>query len=306
MSFRAEVGVLSAVACLVVGMTLSGPARAADDSEALFNSAVDAFGRHDYRAAAVLFERAFAQSKLGPVIYNAGMSWKLAGEQARAADALARALELGGLDATQQAQAVTAYGEATKSLGKIRVSGPEGTSVSVAHLEGAPLPVVVHLPPGHHTIVVRLRDGTVAKHTVESRLEEPAVLEVPEPITAAPAPSARSAELEPAPTRERGSTQVLLGWVSVGAGVIAGGVGTYFQLAALGDRDEWDELGNAREHVEVRDRAETKNRIAIGSFIASGVLVATGVTLLITAPDANSERLALSVGPGTLRLHGRF
>lgn len=291
------------LACLL----WAGPARAGDDSEALFHSGVDAFERRDYRAAAVLFERAFAQSGLGPASYNAGMSWKLASEDARAADALSVALERGDLDPAQRSQATAAYAELRTRLAEVRLRGPETTRVSVAHRDRVALPTRIHLPPGAHALVVHRRDGGTERQVIRALADSSLSITIPalepEAPVAVPQVGERGATDEPV------SGAVPWGWVFVGGGVVALGAGTYFQLSALADRDRWDELGHRREHEHVRERAQLKNRVAIGSFVGAAALAVTGVTLLLAGPGTERRPqagVALAVEPRSIVLHGQF
>lgn len=110
----------------------------------------------------------------------------------------------------------------------------------------------------------------------------------------------------------------MVGWVSLGAGVAALGLGAYFGIAALGDRSDAEKLCSAspctnEEGVHLNDTAKTEAWIA--NFGIGLGIVGVGVgSYLLLRRDAPSEPrhsgarivpIANATGAG-LMVDGRF
>ena len=131
-----------------------------------FREGQQAYARGDFRAAAQRFESAFRDDPRGAIVFNAGLSWQAAGEPARAADDYAFALATTDLPAENAADARTRLGALEKSLGRIDVTSPQGSRVSVAHADRLPPPAHVHVAPGRYTVSVLLADDSTRQRSV--------------------------------------------------------------------------------------------------------------------------------------------
>ena len=58
--------------------------------------------------------------------------------------------------------------------------------------------------------------------------------------------------------------------------------------------------------VALADDANSAATISTIGFIAGGVLIAGGAALWLTAGSGDDKAVAVGVGPGTLRIKGRF
>lgn len=291
----------------------SAPSLAGEPSEADRKSAAEtfrtgsaAYERGDFRAAALSFELSFRLAPHGAALYNAGLAWEAAGEKARGADSFQRALDSGQLDETQRADADARLANLAASLGLFSATGTEGTKITVAHVEGAEVPIVVHLAPGTHRLVVTLPDGRTEERTIEvaegalleETLSRDAELEAEERPAPPPAPKPKD--------HEGGSglsTAQWIGIVGVGAGAVGGGIGIALGATGMSARDDFDASG--RTDLEARDTAtslRTWANVAIFTSIAVG---GAGIALLVWGGDGEGETTA-RVTPGGLELAGSF
>lgn len=132
---------------------------------------------------------------------------------------------------------------------------------------------------------------------------------------AAPAPAPQQQPGPPpaadtAPQGSNGTTQRILGWTSLGLGVVGLGVGTVFVIqrqSKLNDRDTicpdmvlcTDE--EIAQNDALTDEARTASTIGTIGLVAGGVLAVTGIVLVVTAPKGkpkDSVALVPVVGPG--------
>lgn len=119
---------------------------------------------------------------------------------------------------------------------------------------------------------------------------------------------ARARHSTPAPAAPAGSGGAgWVPWLVVGAGgacLIAGGV---FGFLAKQRHDDASNASSARAADDAQRTAQTFATIANVGFVAGAVLAAGGVTwLLVTPKKRQGGELAVTVGPGAVRLGGRF
>lgn len=288
---------------LAAALALVAPEAAAGDgvaaARAAFDAADAAFRRGDHRAAATGYETAFRLAPNGIAAYNAALAWKSAGEPAREADALALALSTAGLPG-EKVQTATARLEALRQgLAILSVEAPAGSRVSVAHVEGAPAPLRVHVAPGEVDVVVELPGGAREERRERASAGATVSVEI--------APPAKDAPRE---ETAAGSTQRTLGWVSVGAGGLAGGAAIGMGIGFLAAKATFDASGY--HDKSARDLAVTLRAGAIAAGIGAGALAATGLVLVLTAgpreaaAGAGPRALSVTVGPAGVSLHGSF
>jgi hypothetical protein len=237
-----------------------------------------------HRDAALLFEEAYRLAPHASAMFNAAVAWDGAEELARAADAYEVALDLGGLASDQAAEASTRLAALKKSLGYIRILDPVGSTVTVAHLDHATVPVRVHVVPGSYRVVVETADGRSSARAVavgggevatprfdfEARRREA----LPDRPAATPAP--------PGDRQEGTSSQRVWGWVALGGGVALSAAAIVLGVNALGARDDFEE--SERTDKSAHDRAaalRTWTNVAWGGAAVSGGL---GLYLVLSAP----------------------
>jgi hypothetical protein len=295
-----------AAAALALALALPSTTRADDNADTaaeLFRTASAAFARGEYRAAAIGFEEANRRVSHAATLYNAALAWSAAGDKARAAGALRAALAAPGLTPEKEREIRGRLEPLEAELGRVRVEGPAGARVSLAHVQGGPLPALIHVLPGDHEVAIERADGTrevkrVSLAAGQERVVAFATARAPLPP---PPPSAPSL---PPPGEAPGRTQRVLGWVGIGGAVAAFGVGVGLGVSALEARDEF--VNGGRLDVEGHDRADELRTWTNVVWAGAGVLGVAGVALLVTAPRAAAVTSALRLGPGAAEWELRF
>lgn len=272
-----------------------------------FRAGEAAYQRGDYETAANSFE---VSHRLAPhpfTMFNAGLAWQGAQQPERAADAFHKAITLGGLGDDQLADATERLGDLRRTLGVVEIAAPEGASVVVGHLDRASPPVLVHLAPGEHEVVVLHADGSQARQrvTVAAGASVSVTFEPPAPK---PVPTAVAPDPVPiTPPSEGSSALFVSGWVAVGIGVAAGGTAIGLGVAALSAKDDFEASGNT--DPDARSKAATLRTVTNVMWGVAGAGVLTGTILLIVGwPTDGSDQadVGLDLGPGYLGLSGRF
>jgi hypothetical protein len=210
---------------------------------------------------------------------------------------------------------------------QIELSGASADDVSLS-IDNAPIASALigeprPMNPGAHTLVARRGSEEKRVNVNLSEGEKQRVVlsfAGTETTTggAAPAPTKASpATSEPAsvPARDQssGSTQRLLGWVTVaagGAGLAFGGITGGMALSKKNGFESNprcnDSACGPSQQGDVDSYNSLRTMSSIG-FIAGGTLAAAGVVLLLTAPSSEPKSSAsLWLGPGSVRLRGTF
>jgi hypothetical protein len=280
-----------ALACALLAAAPAAAQEAQDLARQKFGEAVAAHQSGNYVQAAKLFEEAYRLVPASRAKFNAAVSWDAAGDQPRAADAYATALDMGGLTVEEADQTRQRLSALEQTLGYLHLDEPVGALVSVAHVERAAVPLRVHLPAGTHSLRLEM-GGQVKTQTVEIGAGEAKRIAIEAPPALAP-PRAQKPAAEAAPSaarqpdqraRDTGKAQRTWGWVAIGAGVVLTGAAIVLGLETLSAKKEWDSGGHKPSDSATRDRAvalRTWTNVAWGgAAIAGGV----GLTLLLTAP----------------------
>lgn len=302
-----------AAAALALALALPLPSTAladenADTAAQLFRSASAAFSRGEYRAAAIGFEEASRRVPHAATLYNAALAWSAAGEKARTAGTLRAALGAPGLTPEKEGQVRARLTPLEAELARVRVEGPPGARVWLGHVQGGPLPALIHVAPGDREVVVERVDGAreVKRVTLVAGQEQAVVFEAPR--ASEPPPGPPPSPLPPPPDEAPGRSQRILGWVGVAGGACAFGVGVALGVTALSARDAFEASG--RLDVQAHDRAASLRTWTNVVWAGAGVLGATGVVLLVTAPSGEAKAgevtSAVRVGPGAVGWEVRF
>jgi hypothetical protein len=171
--------------------------------------------------------------------------------------------------------------------------------------------------PGKHAVVGRRGTEQARAEVVLAEGEQKSVrLLFTTPAENSPGASSRIA-VGPAdsPAADRGtkpgSTQGLIGWITLGAGGAGLAVGTTFGVLAMSKHSELEDSGSCRGDrclTSVNDdlhTLRTRRTVSTIAFAAGGVLAVTGVVLVLTAPKGTS-RLAVRVGPAGVSFEETF
>ena len=199
----------------------------------------------------------------------------------------------------------------------VQVSAPrQGEEVAVyvdnRRMLGALVGADVPVDPGPHTVEVRRADGRTVSRQVsisEGRREEVTILleaeQAPAPkIVEAPIASRAPSEKD----GERSSSQSTFGWILLGTGAAAAGLGTVTGIVALGKKSELDDAcdpGCNVSHKETLDSYRLNRTISYVGF-AIGIAGISGGTYLLLSGSEETPELALGLEPSGARLWGTF
>lgn len=259
---------------------------ASDVAAELFQQAEAAFNKQQYERAAQLFEGADREAPHASVVYNAAVSWDHAHRRAQAAQAYQRALQREDLDSAQASDAEQRLAALGEELGYLQVMRPVGAFVTVAHARRMPIPAGVYLEPGEYQVVVEDAAGRQGRRRINVARRRRMRLDLTSALPPPPNPEsipARTEPVTPAPDEAHASNaQAVIGWVMVGAGVVAAGTATYLGLRALAAKDRYEQSAftNRQAYGEAVD-------FRLGSNVAWGgaaLFGATGLVLVFTAP----------------------
>lgn len=296
-------------------------------------SGVEAYEAQDYASASNKLERAYRVLQVPTLgLWSARALVKLG----KLVEAQERYLKVGRLavsggdaDVQRKAQADAARElsalEPHLSSVQIELSGATADEVSLSidstpvasALIGEPRP----MNPGSHSLVARrgseeqriaitLSEGEKQRVTVSFSGAAPTAGAAAQ----RPAPAHASTDLAaPRADEPSGSTQRLLGWVTIaagGAGLAFGGVTGGLALSKKSGFESNSHCNDSACGPSQQGDVDSYNSLRTLSsvgFIAGGALAATGVVLLLTAPSAQpSSGTALWLGPGSVRVRGSF
>jgi hypothetical protein len=285
------------------------PADAGAEARVQYQQGTQAFQQKRYNEAALHFEAAASYRTSSVALYTAGLAWDLASRPERAADAYARALEVGGLDAKQTGLAKDRVAQLEKTLGTVAVTAPEGWRVQLDTFTEVPTPARLHGSQGIHGLSVRAPGKPIARRdvtldagkvlTLELK-EEPKVVakvdvepEKPPEVEAPPPPSP--------PRQEYWITRRVAGVGVAGVGVAALGSAIILGLNANDAKTAYD-AGPTRESFDHASSLQTWTNVAL---VSSAVLVAGGLALVLW-PDKDEGRVRVGAAPGGAVVTGRF
>ncbi len=93
---------------------------------------------------------------------------------------------------------------------------------------------------------------------------------------------------QPVRTGDPGRGQRLAGWVTLGAGVAAAGVGVVFGVQAQSSQDDFEAGTTLTEKHDARDQGEQQALIADVLYGVGAAAAITGLVLVLTAPDGEA------------------
>lgn len=305
MARRSVTRLVRCLALCAVTFALAPPARADEDkatARELFRAAEVAFGRGEYRAAALAFEAANEKVPSGGAMYNAGVAWGRAGEPARAADALSRALASRELTDARLADAQRQLAALEKRLGVLHVVAPAGTAFTVAHLRNARAPRTAFLAPGEHPVHVVRPDGRTEIRVIRLAPAQRSKLDLnEEPLEEGPPGVAPAGHV--APAARTAASKPPWGFVLLGAGAVSAGTGVYLLTRGLSARDEFEDSN--RTDRGAHDRAIRYRTWSTVTLLAGVAFAGTGTVLLLSPPGGSEGGgVSLGLGPGSLAVRG--
>lgn len=279
--------VLLATSCVLA----SAPAVAQDaveqaaqldrDARALFESG-------DFAGAASKFASAYEVAPHPATRYNEAMAWDRAGKLGRAADGYRATLNEEGLDEARAEAARERLEQLVQAVGRIEIPGPEGGKATVAHVQNASVPVLVHLMPGQYSVSITDPNGKKIVRSVSAKAGQTVEL-----LIEVTAPVEREVTPPPPPDKvqiNQDSSSSTWGWVAVGSAAALGGAGAYLGVKTLQSRDAFEDSG--RLDADERDSAlryRTWTNIALGAAAVTGTV---GVVLLLSDGDSKRDESA--------------
>jgi len=267
-----------------------------NDAERFFHVGVVAFGRGEFKAAAMEFEHAFRTKPHGASIYNAARAWEAAEDPGRAADDYAAAIDAGNTPADNMRDARARLRALEASLGRIDVSAPPGARVSIDEVERGPAPAHLHVAAGAHAVSITFADGrsdTRAIH-VGAGAAVPVALDAPAPRVPmdAPPPDASG-------SRSRVTLRTT-GWVTLGGAVLATGTAVALGVSALSAKSQYDASGHT--DLGAYDRAGSLRTATNVAWVTAGVLGAAGITLVLVSLRRSPEPAARATSRAELEV----
>ncbi len=269
-----------------------------EEARAQYKLGSDALAEKHFVEAALHFETAASRTPHAVSWFMASKAWESASRPERAADALARALDMPGLDASLAEQIKARLTRMEALVGTVVVTGPSTFRVSLDEGTPVPLPARLHGLPGRHVVHVSPSDRSSYQREILLVSAKPTPLAVTEaddpksePITQV---VEKRVEVErPAEVRKY-----------VGFGVLGLGVATLTSAAVLGfstidARDAYRSTRNQADFDHVRS-LQTATNI---TWIAGAVLVAGGAALVLWP---TGSRTTVSAGLGSVVVGGRF
>lgn len=312
----------------------AGAAQEVDDAtrasaRQLGYSGVEAYEAQSYAAASDKLERAYRVLQVPTLgLWSARALVKLG----KLVEAQERYLKVGRLavsggdaDVQRKAQADAARElaalEPRLSSLQIEVAGAQADDITLSidntqvasALIGEPRP----MNPGAHTLVGRRGSEEKRLNINLSEGEQQRVtLSFSGSSTTGGVPGSHAAHettSAPAADKPAGSTQRLLGWVTIaagGAGLAFGGVTGGLALSKKNGFETNphcnDSACGPSQQGDIDSYNSLRTMSSVG-FIAGGTLAAAGVVLLLTAPSSEPKSsAALWLGPGSVRLRGTF
>ncbi len=305
---------------LVLSVGVTVPARAGDDPKKVarqhYEAGAEAMKKGDYAGARKDFQAAYAASPNFRVLYDIAEADLGLGLPEQALDAFQRFLDDGGEQVPEQQREQVTQQIAQLELGFALldiVTEPPGAEVT---LDGGPLGTTplarsVRLRAGVHVIGASRRGAAAVTRvvTLEGGDHVRVTLSPPDaskpPAVAAPAPTSTQPLLPAGPHEATGAKRANpfpLGYVLIGAGLVAGGVATteYFwnqervqrfraNQAALQTDTSPGRRDRVMQNNALADSINRASAVTVGFGIAAGALVAGGVVWLLVEPGAKNE-----------------
>lgn len=218
----------------------------------------------------------------------------------------------GGVDRLGRIAAELVVGKRLPALSPLSVrSLPAGAAVLVDGASVGNTPLDVTLPPGLHTIELKMQGMQTRRRSVELIAGAPTALVVDERLTevaVAPAAVERDAG-EPAQREHGRSTRFWLGVGAAGVGAAAVASASIFGLKALEHRNRGEEIKDSATDAEWKALDDDIHSARLASNISWGVAaLAAGASAYFFLTDDGDAQAGVTPlpGGGALAVGGRF
>jgi len=306
------VGLAIAVALVQTYASPAGADDARDRAARAYEDARKAFEGGAYRAAALGFERVFQEVPNGASMLAAGRAWEKQNEPSLAADDLQIALDVGDLGPDELAKARERLDVLEADLGRVRVLGPEGTTLALAHANAVRTPATVHARPGTVTVFATLPGGNEVTRVVAVDRGGVAIVD----LRPAPEAPARPAEPVAAPRPKVAPANAPVrtaAWITGGGAVAAGIAAAILAPTFNAQNNDW----SASSRTDAGQRAGVVS-LQIGTdtaFLGACALAMTSAVLFVVSARSSPTTAALprvpqapqlGLGPRWVGLVSRF
>lgn len=323
---------------------LAQPARDPAAAEALFQDARAAFKKGDYATACPKFAESHRLDPAAGSLFNLADCEERAGHTASAWSRWQELVTLLRPTPTDERFAVAQQhvADLAQRLPRLRVkwSGPQvqGAVVKRDGVELGPASLDAALPidPGNHVVEVTAPDRAAKTFPVTTREGATTDVEVTagEPTAGGtttttttttttqpekpPPPPIPIPTPEPEPESGHSVALPVIGWISLGLGIVAGGVAGGTGAAAIAAKGTVDRECNAttkacsQAGLDAATQGHTLATASTATTVLGAILGGAGITLLVisaaTSGSSRTARVVPSVGPGLagLSLEGRF
>ena len=298
-----------------VASAQEAPADSAAEARAQYQKGTQAFQAKRFSEAALHFEAAAAFKANSVALFTAGLAWDNAARPERAADAYARALEVGGLEGKQNNVARDRVAALESTLGTLTVTAPDGSKVQLYTFTEVPTPARLHATPGTHALSVRAPGKPIERRDVTLEGGKTTQLELKDEIkipTKPPPEPDKPRQVDP-PTKKdpqpsyppprvdsfwNARRAIGVGVAGIGVATLAGGA--ILGINANGAKDAYV-AAPSQQGFDHASSLETWTNVA---FIAGGVLLVGGVVLVVL-PDFEGKA-QVGIGPNGASLRGTF
>jgi tetratricopeptide (TPR) repeat protein len=276
---------------------------ARDRSRAAFRKGVADAHDGDYVAARQCFSEAYKLFPHPSILLNLGISRARTGEWLEAEQDLVHFLaDDGGAQPDEVASARSELAQVRGHLGtfRLRVS-PDGAHATLDARPIALLPgsfVDVRAPRGKHDLHVEADGYAPTDRTVAIAADRASDVDVALAAVAGGTPP-------PGPTPDGRRT---LGWLFVGASVVAAGVGLYAGIQAKALSDQYNVPGSASfQDPSTKAKGITFRTSADVAFLSALALAGVGLYFVLTSPPSGAGgRAGIVLGPLWSGVSGSF
>jgi tetratricopeptide (TPR) repeat protein len=289
------------------------PADPTERARVHFKLGVDFYHEHNYRAALIEFQRAYAASPHYKLLYNLGQASLELQEDSNGIDYFTRYLREGGDDLSDERKAEVQQNIARllARLASVTVkTNQAGAEIYVdeTRVGTTPLAEPVKVSVGRRRFVAIKRGFPDAERVIDVASGDELVVE----LEFKDRPELDLAKLETVLNKNQEDSGVSAALVTgITTGVLAAGATTMSILTMVAQQNYDDELEqetSSGELQQLRDDANTKALVA--DILWGATIVGAGATviLLVTGGGDEEEKppVALDVSPGRVAVSGRF
>jgi len=300
---------------------LPGAARAEDlptsdlnaEARARYKQGTEALTAHRYVEAALHFETATSKNPHAVAWYMAAEAWERAGKPERAADALARALEVPGLSPELGEKIRPRLKVLESTVGTVLFGGATSYRVAMDGNTTVAPPARLHGLPGTHTVTIVPPDRPRFRREVSLTAGTELAVTLGEgeddevkPVVAAPSEAKTVVKVVEREVPAPGEPRRYVGFATLGVGAAALLGGLALGAGALDAKDAYATSRTQESFDHVRSLQAWANV----SLVAGSVLAVTGIVLVLWPDDrkagAGGASASIRATPLGAELGGRF